>query len=74
MASDIILIGPQGAGKSTIGSLLSDRLGLPQCSMDTQRWGYYKEIGYDDAVAKKSVKLKELGASSNIGNPSRRTL
>ncbi|MEM8612738.1 MAG: shikimate kinase [Cyanobacteria bacterium P01_H01_bin.105] len=51
MASDIILIGPQGVGKSTIGSLLADQLSLPQCSMDEQRWDYYKEIGYDDALA-----------------------
>lgn len=51
MVSEIILIGPQGAGKSTIGALLSERLGLPQRSMDTQRWDYYREIGYDDALA-----------------------
>ncbi|MEL6880577.1 MAG: shikimate kinase [Cyanobacteria bacterium J06607_10] len=51
MPSDIVLIGPIGAGKSTIGKLLSQRLGLPQCSMDERRWDYYKEIGYDDAIA-----------------------
>ena len=51
MSSDIILIGPQGAGKSTIGALLSEQLGLPQCSMDEHRWDYYKEIGYDDQIA-----------------------
>lgn len=38
MKSDIILIGPIGAGKSTVGALLADRLGLPQCSMDDLRW------------------------------------
>ncbi|MEM9485502.1 MAG: hypothetical protein AAGA83_17645 [Cyanobacteria bacterium P01_F01_bin.116] len=52
MPSDIILIGPQGAGKSTIGKLLATRLGLPECSMDKYRWDYYSEIGYDEAVAK----------------------
>lgn len=51
MSSDIILIGPQGAGKSTIGKLLADQLGLPQCSMDKLRWDYYKEIGYDEKLA-----------------------
>lgn len=52
MPSDIILIGPQSAGKSTVGALLAKRLGLPQCSMDEHRWRYYKEIGYDEALAK----------------------
>ncbi|MBD2102667.1 shikimate kinase [Leptolyngbya sp. FACHB-261] len=51
MTSEIILIGPIGAGKSTIGGLLSHRLGLPQCSMDKLRWSYYKEIGYDEDLA-----------------------
>ncbi len=52
MKSDIILIGPIGAGKTTIGTLLADRLSLPQCSMDQLRWDYYKEIGYDEKLAK----------------------
>lgn len=52
MPSDIILIGPQGVGKSTVGALLSNRLDLPQYSMDEQRWAYYKEIGYDEVLAK----------------------
>ena len=52
MLSDIILIGPMGVGKSTVGSLLAVRLDLPQCSMDEHRWGYYKEIGYDEELAK----------------------
>ncbi len=52
MPSDIILIGPIGAGKSTVGTLLANHLGLPQCSMDEWRWNYYKEIGYDEELAK----------------------
>ena len=52
MPSDIVLIGPIGVGKSTQGQLLAERLTLPQCSMDKLRWDYYKEIGYDDAIAK----------------------
>jgi hypothetical protein len=49
---EIIVIGPIGAGKSTQARLLSERLGLPRCSMDDVRWSYYKEIGYDEALAK----------------------
>ncbi len=52
MKLEIILIGPIGTGKSTVGSLLADRLGLPQCSMDKLRWDYYKEIGYDEELVK----------------------
>ena len=44
--SDIILIGPIGTGKSTLGRLLAAKLGLPQVSMDDVRWDYYREIGY----------------------------
>jgi len=52
MKSDIILIGPISAGKSTVGSILASKLGLSQCSMDDLRWDYYKEIGYDEELAK----------------------
>ena len=45
-ASDIILIGAMGAGKSTIGKLLAQKLDLPQISMDRLRWKYYEEIGW----------------------------
>jgi ATPase subunit of ABC transporter with duplicated ATPase domains len=48
MPADIVLIGPVRAGKSTQGKLLAKRLGLPQVSLDEVRYGYYKEIGYDE--------------------------
>lgn len=48
-AQDVILIGPMGAGKSTQGRLLAEKLGRPQVSMDAIRWDYYKEIGWDEA-------------------------
>jgi len=48
----IILIGPIGTGKSTLGKLLSAKLGIPQCSVDEVRFNYYKEIGYDEELAK----------------------
>jgi adenylate kinase family enzyme len=52
MKSDIILIGPIGAGKTTIEGLLASRLGLTQYSMDDLRWDYYFEIGYNEELAK----------------------
>jgi shikimate kinase len=48
---DIILIGPVRTGKSTLGKLLSEKLGLPQVSLDDLRWKYYREIGYDEDLA-----------------------
>jgi shikimate kinase len=48
----VILIGPIGAGKSTLGTLIGAALGLPQVSLDDIRFSYYQEIGYDEAIAK----------------------
>ncbi len=48
---DIILIGPSGTGKSTLGKLLAERLGLPQVSLDNLRWAYYAEVGLDEKLA-----------------------
>lgn len=50
--ADIVLLGPVRAGKSTLSRLLAQRLELPQVSVDEVRWKYYKEIGYDEALAK----------------------
>jgi shikimate kinase len=47
---EVFLIGPVGAGKSTLGKLLAQRLGRPQIALDNIRWDYYKEIGYDETV------------------------
>jgi shikimate kinase len=55
---DIILIGPVRTGKSTIGKLLSEKLQRPQISLDSVRWKYYHDIGYDDHLAKQ---IRESG-------------
>jgi hypothetical protein len=49
--SEIILIGPTKAGKSTLAVLLSQRLNQPHRSLDEERWRYMREIGYDEALA-----------------------
>lgn len=51
MDSTIILIGPLGAGKTTVGHLLADTLGLPLCSIDSVRPTYYEKVGYDTTLA-----------------------
>lgn len=53
--SAIILIGPINAGKSSIARCLAERLGIPHVELDDLRWGYYSEIGYDQAEAKRRV-------------------
>lgn len=49
MAASIILIGPLGAGKTTIAGLLASRLGWTSIDLDDLRWGYYAELDYDAA-------------------------
>ena len=51
MDRPIILIGPMGAGKTTIASLLAQKLGIVHHELDTRRWDYYLELGYDEAYA-----------------------
>ena len=45
--TNIILIGPLEAGKTTVGKLLGEALGMPAIELDDLRWDYYAEIGYD---------------------------
>ena len=42
MNTPIVLIGPIGAGKSSLGKLLAETLNLPQRAMDDLRFDYYK--------------------------------
>jgi shikimate kinase len=51
MDNNIILIGPMKAGKSTIGRLLSQKLRIPQYSLNRYRDKYYQEINYDKDLA-----------------------
>jgi len=51
MKREILLLGPVRTGKSTLGGLLAQQLGIPQVSLDELRWKYYQEIGYDAKVA-----------------------
>ncbi len=46
----MIITGPVGAGKTTVSALLAQALGVPHVELDSLRFGYYAELGYDDAV------------------------
>lgn len=47
----IILIGPQGAGKSTVARLICERYGLSRFSFDEARDQIFPRFGYDPQVA-----------------------
>ena len=49
----IILIGPMATGKTTIGRVLAQKLGLEHHDLDEKRWEYHNEIGYDQSLAAK---------------------
>ncbi len=49
--TSIILIGPIGAGKTTVGRLLAEKLDWPLCSVDNVREAYYQAVGYDETLA-----------------------
>lgn len=44
----IILIGPIGAGKTTVGELLSKKLSIPFYSLDLEEKQYTSPLGYDE--------------------------
>lgn len=47
----IVLIGPIGAGKSTVAPLVADLLGRQAIELDGLRPAVYTELGYDSAAA-----------------------
>lgn len=49
--SAVILMGPIGVGKTTVGRFLAEKLDLPFCSLDELRPSYYQQIGYDSSAA-----------------------
>ncbi len=48
MRNEIILIGPVGVGKTALGKLLAEKLGIPKVSMDDVLFNYFREVGFDE--------------------------
>src|SRR5262245_8188876 len=53
MRREIVLIGPVAVGKTTVARCLAAKLDVPVVSMDDLRDAYYRELGFDDALAKR---------------------
>jgi hypothetical protein len=47
MRTEIVMIGPWGAGKSTLARLLAEKLELPHAPLDPVAWDYYQEVGFE---------------------------
>ena len=52
---EVVLIGPMGAGKSTLAALLAARLGVPHVGADALSGGYFARLGYDEAYARRTI-------------------
>ena len=57
---DVFLLGPVGAGKTTVGKLLSSWLSIPQLTLDGIRRKYYAEKGY--------LKSEEVRIRKSLGD------
>ncbi len=66
---EIVLIGPVGAGKSTVGKLCAQRLGVPTVAMDDLRWSYYAELGYSSQEADRRLKQGGFRAKYEYWKP-----
>ena len=62
MRSEVVLIGPVGAGKSTVGALVSSALGVPHVDLDVVGDRYYEAAGIDLAELDRRMFADFLGA------------
>jgi shikimate kinase len=48
MRKELVLIGPVGVGKTTVSTLLAEKLNIPKVSMDDVLFDYFREVGFDE--------------------------
>jgi hypothetical protein len=68
-AAAVILIGPMGCGKSTVGRLLAERGGRPPASMDERRWEYFTAAGWDAAEQQRRFEQEGYRAAHRYWAP-----
>jgi hypothetical protein len=66
--SEIVLIGPMGAGKSTLAVLLAGRLGIPHVSADFLSGAHQAGLGHDAAYARELMG-RDFRAAMEYGKP-----
>ena len=59
----LVLIGPAAAGKSTVGSLTADILGVPFVDLDEIGGAYYAEVGWSiDRLVRRTAQVGRVAA------------
>ena len=60
MHSNVVIMGPIGVGKSTIGQILAERTGKAFIDLDEQRSRFYAETDYSNEKAERLYLLKGI--------------
>lgn len=64
MRRSIVLIGPSGVGKTTVGRLLGDQLGMTFLDLDDLRDRYYEDFGQSPGAV-----VRRLARIINVQRP-----
>lgn len=65
----LVLVGPAGTGKSTLGRLVAERVGRAFVDLDAVAEGYYREVGWSIARLREHVGVVGRRAAEAAGNP-----
>lgn len=69
MRQSIVLIGPSGVGKTTVGMLLSDHLGMSFLDLDDLRARYYDDFGIDRTAEREAYGRDGLAGITTCWKP-----
>ena len=69
MRQSIVLIGPSGVGKTTVGRLLGDHLGMTFLDLDDLRDRYYEDFGIDRNAEREAYERDGLEGITSYWKP-----